>query len=169
MPLDIALVARIATEAAKTGLAQSVKSGAMLVSADTFSIELGCEQCASVLLKPTTLGDGRTVCVQCAPRVARLQGEQAAGFGTQVNTLLETIIKVCLPDGHAGAETRAQGNAEFTAGDHAAAAALYVRAAEIAPFDLVPQLNLSVALLKMGDVGGAVRPAGQCSCYILSS
>ena len=122
--------------------------------------ELACEHCSAVLFQPVTLGDGRTVCKPCVRKVAsRLNGEVQAGFGGSTNTVLDALSQACLPGGHSAAAERQEGNRLFVAKEFEAAAAAYSKAVALAPSDIVPQCNLSAALLALGNTAGAAEAA----------
>eukprot|EP00439_Symbiodinium_sp_Y106_P080850 s317_g19.t1 len=134
--------------------------------------DLACAQCESLLLEPTTLEDGETVCRFCVRKrraaTAEMQVEQPPwaksaeqiGFGSDVNVILAELAAFFCPAAQRSATARQRGNALFGESKFSEAIVAYTEALDAAPSpDLVLFCNRALAHLKNEDPEPALRDA----------
>ncbi|CAE7804313.1 Lonrf3 [Symbiodinium sp. CCMP2592] len=134
--------------------------------------DLACAQCESLLLEPTTLEDGETVCRFCVRKrraaTAEMQVElppwaksaEQIGFGSDVNVILAELAAFFCPAAQRSATARQRGNALFGESKFSAAIEAYTEALDAAPSpDLVLFCNRALAHLKNEDPELALRDA----------
>lgn len=120
-----------------------------------------CHVCESFLHRPTTLGDGRTVCLDCVESVAGddVQWGKAIDFGAAVNKTLEDLILKCLPGDHAAAQLRHEANACFAKGAFQEADQRFTHALETGGSDCVLLCGRSATRCQLGRVDEALSDA----------
>lgn len=122
--------------------------------------DLMCVHCHSMLFRPSTLVDGRTVCLPCGPKVKEMPAP-GLSFGTKANTVLDAVAKACATDAYAAASMRHDGNKKFSAKEYSAAVEAYTEAIRLHDSDPLLWSNRAAARLALRDAGPALKDAMQ--------